>query len=127
MLDDPDGSATNDLLTGIAFHPSGYLLISGTSRGGRVLRGSADQGFTVMGRYGLPLIGMAEVDGRLFLAATRGGAAELTGNGLRILRDDLVPWSAAEGQSRVCFTITPDDAAYTDLDLASGQWRQLSY
>lgn len=72
VLDDPDGSATNDLLTGIAFYPSGEVLISGKSRGGRVLRGSADQGFTVMSRYGLPLIGMAEVDGRLFLAATRG-------------------------------------------------------
>lgn len=126
VLDDPDGPATNDLLTGIAFHPIGNVLISGKSRGGRVLRGSADQASPSWAATD-PLIGMAEVDGRLFLAATRGGAAELTGDGLQILRDDLVPWSVAEGRSRVYFTITPDDAAYMELDLASGQWQQLSY
>ncbi|MGV9310077.1 hypothetical protein ACWDLG_42505 [Nonomuraea sp. NPDC003727] len=70
---------------------------------------------------------MAPVDGRLFLAAGKSGVAELTADGVRILRDDLTPWSVAEGHGRVYFTITPGDAAYAELDLATGQWRQLSY
>lgn len=126
VLEDPDGAAAEAPLTGIAFHPSGDVLIS-DKRDGRLLRGSAEQGFTVMGRYGLSLIDMALVDGRLFLAAAKSGTAELTAAGLHILRDDLLPWSVAEGDGRVYFTITPEEAAYAELDLATGRWRQLGY
>ncbi|MFC4505995.1 MULTISPECIES: hypothetical protein [Streptomyces] len=105
-----------DTLTGIAFPPGGDVLIS-SKRDGRLLRGSAEQGFAVMGRYGLSLIDMALVDGRLFLAAAKSGAAELTADGVWILRDDLLPWSVAEGHGRVYFTITPGDAAYAELNL----------
>ncbi|MGV9310076.1 hypothetical protein ACWENQ_42780 [Nonomuraea sp. NPDC004354] len=43
VLEDPDGAATEDTFTGIAFLPGGDVLISGKSRGGRVLRGSANR------------------------------------------------------------------------------------
>jgi hypothetical protein len=125
-LEDPDGAATEDPLTSIAFLPGGDVLVS-SKRHGRLLRGAAEQGVTVKGRHGLSLIDMALVDGRLFLAAAKSGAAELTADGVRFLRDDLLPWSVSEGHGRVCFTITPGDAAYAELDLATGRWRHLSY
>ncbi|MET8981103.1 hypothetical protein ABZX85_36465 [Streptomyces sp. NPDC004539] len=125
-IEDPDGAATEDVLTGIAFPPGGDVLISG-KRGGRLLRGTAEQGFTVTGRYGLSLTDMALVDGRLFLAAAKGGAAELTADGVRVLRHDLQPWSVAEGDERAYFTIATGDAAYAELNLATGGWRNLSY
>ncbi|NEA97997.1 hypothetical protein [Streptomyces sp. SID13726] len=127
VLDDPDGPATDDILTAVVFLPDGDVLISGKSRGGRVLRGSAERGFTVAGRHGLPLSDMALVDGRLFLAAGKSGAAELTDDGVRILRDDLAPWSVAGGRGRVYFTFTPDEATYAELDLATGEWRERAY
>ncbi|MCF1592905.1 hypothetical protein [Streptomyces muensis] len=125
-IEDPHGAATDDTLTGSAFTLDCDVLIS-SNRDGRLLRGSAKQGSTVMGRYGLSLIDVALVDGRLFLAAAKSGVAELIAEGLRILRDDLLPWSVAEGHERVYFTITPGDTAYAECDLATGQWRQLSY
>lgn len=47
VLDDPDGTATGDTLTGIVFLPGGNVLIRGKSRGGRVLRGPTSLRSTV--------------------------------------------------------------------------------
>lgn len=126
VINDPDGSHTNDTLTGIVFTEEGDAIICGKSRGGRLLRGNAG-GLTVMGRYGLPFIGMAKSHGRLIFAAGRSGVAELTDDGIVSLRDDLIPWSVAEGESHLYFTETPGQARYSELNLLSGQWRRLSY
>ncbi|MEU5195685.1 hypothetical protein AB0G86_16770 [Streptomyces scabiei] len=96
----PDGAAAEAPLTGIAFHPSGEVLISG-KRDGRPVRGSAERGFTVVGRFGLSVPDMARVDGRLFLAAAKSGTAKLTADGVRVLHDELLPRSVTEGDGRV--------------------------
>ncbi|WAS97968.1 hypothetical protein [Nannocystis punicea] len=124
---DPDGPDTRDLLSGIVFDEVGEVYISGKTRGGRVLRGSATQGFSVLGRYDAPIIDMGRVDGRLFFAATKQGVLELTPEGPKTLRDDIIPWSIAEGEGRIYVTETPGEAAYSEFDLASGQWRRLFY
>jgi hypothetical protein len=126
IVGDPDGASTNDTLTGIVFTGSVNALICGKSRGGRLLRGNAS-GFTVVGRYGLPFIGVARVHDRIVFAAGKGGVAELTDAGVVVLRDDLIPWSVAEGENHLYFTETPGKAGYSELNLISGQWRRLSY
>ncbi|MBZ3905958.1 beta propeller repeat protein [Streptomyces griseiscabiei] len=126
-LTDPDGPDAGDLLSGIAFDETGRVYLSGKSRGGRVLRGSAAHGFSVLGRYDIPVIDLAHVDGRLFLAAPKGGVLELTPEGPRTLRADLVPWSITGGESRVYVTETPGEAAYSELDLTTGEWHRRYY
>ncbi|MET8828562.1 hypothetical protein ABZX40_22320 [Streptomyces sp. NPDC004610] len=127
-LPDPDGPDTGDILSGIAFAPDGEVLISGRSRGGRILRGSAEAGFTVRARCGLPLADVAVVGDRVFLAAGRSGAAELTPAGVHVLRDDLHPWTVTGGGDGVVrFTISPPEAAYAELDPEGGGWREVGY
>ncbi|QDY78694.1 hypothetical protein [Streptomyces qinzhouensis] len=126
-LDDPDGPGTDDLLSGIVFGGAGEVFVSGKSRGGRILHGSAARGFSVLERYDLPVIGMARVDGRLFLAATKSGVVEWTPQGPKTLRDDIVAWSVAEGEGRIYVTETPGEAAYSELDLSSGRWHRRFY
>ncbi|MFY0542093.1 hypothetical protein [Nannocystis pusilla] len=70
---------------------------------------------------------MGRVDGRLFFAATKQGVLEWTAEGLKTLRDDIIPWSIAEGEGRIYVTETPGEAAYSELDLASGQWHRRFY
>ena len=126
VVADPDGAKTNDALTGVVFTEIGDAIVCGKSRGGRILRGNAS-GFTVIGRYGLPFIGVAQAHGRMIFAAAESGVAELTDNGIVMLREDLVPWSVSEGENHLYFTETPGKPAYSELDLVTGQWRRLSY
>ncbi|MFE3202075.1 WD40/YVTN/BNR-like repeat-containing protein [Embleya sp. NPDC055664] len=124
---DPDGPDTTDLLTGIAFDAGGDVYVTGRSRGGRILRGSARRGFTVAARDRVAALGAAFVEGRLFCAAGKGGVVELTAQGPKTLRDDIAAWSIAEGEGRVYVTETPGEAAYSELDLATGQWHRRYY
>lgn len=126
-LADPDGPDMSDILAGIAFDDAGEVYVCGKARGGRVLRGTATRGFAVLGRYDAPLIDVAQVDGRVFLAATKQGVLELTPQGTATLNADLVPWSVVPGEGRVYVTETPGEAAYSELDLASGQWTRRYY
>jgi hypothetical protein len=124
---DPDGAGTDDILTGIAFTDKGEALICGKSRGGRLLRGNGN-GFAVVGRYGAPFIGMANMQGRLIFSAGKRGVLELKGQALVTLRDDLIAWSVAVGDGRLYFTETPPgQTVYSVLDLGSGTWRRLPF
>lgn len=120
---DPDGSA--GALCGVAFADDGDVYICG-ERGGRLLRGNA-RGFSVVGRYDAPFIGMANRNGRLIFAARQSGVVELAEQGLVVLRDDIIPWSVAEGEKHLYFTETPGRPAYSELDLTNGHWRRLSH
>ncbi|APR81940.1 Hypothetical protein A7982_07289 [Minicystis rosea] len=124
---DPDGPDVGDLLAGIAFDDAGEVYVCGKSRGGRVLRGSAARGFSVLERCDAPVIDIARVNGRTFLAATKKGVIELTPQGPKTLRDDIVPWSVVEGEGRIYVTETPGEAAYSELDLATGEWHRRYY
>jgi hypothetical protein len=126
VIPDPDGSQIQDTLTGVAFDKAGRSYICGKSRGGRLLRGGPD-GFSVLGRYDVPFIGVANGGGRLIFAAAQKGVVELTSTGLVALRDDIIPWAVAEGEGRLYFTETPGEPVYSELDLQTGQWRRLSY
>ncbi|MFJ8743092.1 hypothetical protein ACIRL2_27390 [Embleya sp. NPDC127516] len=124
---DPDGPDAADLLAGIAFDADGEVYVAGRSRGGRILRGSAQRGFSVAVRDRVGAIGVAFVEGRLFCAAGKGGVVELTARGPKTLRDDIAAWSIAEGEGRVYVTETPGEAAYSELDLATGRWHRRYY
>ncbi|MFI1581636.1 hypothetical protein [Embleya sp. NPDC020630] len=105
----------------------GDVYVTGRSRGGRILRGSARRGFTVAVRDRVAALGVALVEGRLFCAAGKGGVVEPTAHGPKTLRDDIAAWSVAEGEGRVYVTQTPGEAAYCELDLATGQWHRRYY
>lgn len=126
QLADPDGPGTSDTLTGITFVDDGHAYICGKSRGGRLLRGNAN-GFAVVGRYDVPFIGVARLQGRMVFAAAQSGAVELGPQGLAVLRDDIVPWSIAVGARHLYFTVTPGKPLYWELDLAAGTWRSYSH
>ena len=67
LLPDPDGPGTSDTLTGIAFVDD-HAYICGKSRGCSLLRGNAN-GFAVVGRYGVPFMGVAQAQGRWSIAS----------------------------------------------------------
>lgn len=95
----PNGHET---FTGVAALPTGDVLIAGSGDDGRLLSGAAEGGLQEFGRYPLPLIDMAPIDGRI-LFATGDGVAELIGREIQTIKSTFKTATMGVGIGRLFF------------------------
>lgn len=98
----PGTPTDGESLGGIALLDDGEVVVCASGAQGRLLRGNAT-GFSEFGRYPMPLIDVAVLGDRL-LFAVWDGVAELSGQEVRIVKDNFKTSGAFEGRGRVFFT-----------------------
>jgi hypothetical protein len=125
----PEPVTDAENLTGICAIEGRGMLISTSGRIKRLLEGTAAGGFTEFGRYEIPLMGMARMQGRILFAAKH-GAAELIGRDIQMIRTTFDAVSIWPGDDRVYF-IPPDQPPTAFIQYVPAEvqrpWTQVSF
>jgi hypothetical protein len=123
------GTAANEGLTGVVIQPDGSVLISASGNEGRLLQGSAADGFTELCQTPLQLIGMVLVAGRVFIALP-GGAAEWVDGQVQMRKDNFQASAIFAGRRRAYFIEstqeTPRFVEYS-VDIIEQPWWRYSF
>ena len=123
----PGPANGHEMISGIARMSDGAVVLSCAGNAGRLLRGSAANGFAEVLRAPVQLIGMAQLGERL-LFATGDGVAELVERDVTMIKSNLKTVSISEGKGRV-FLIEPTQplpqfCEYDPRQTAAPWWRK---
>ena len=97
----PGVADSSENFTGICRRDDGDMLIAASGVASRLLQGSAQGGFTELGKYSLSLLAMIVLDGRV-LFPTGDAVAELIGRDVRVIKEVSVI-VAYSGEDRAFF------------------------